>query len=109
MIKPLFVFISFSENAGFKEKSLMTFEAFELKCFSVTKNFKPQSGYDKTYIQVLFSDGTQDEIRLDLNENCRGYKDDAFSYMSYVRKCQNENKPVSEYLPKLQFLENVTW
>ena len=87
----------------------MSFEDFEIKCYSVTRDFKPDSGYDKTYIRVLFSDGTEDEIRLDLNENCRSYKNDAFSYMSYVRKLQKENKPVSDYLPKLHFLESVTW
>jgi hypothetical protein len=70
MRKPLFAYIYWSENNNFKTQSLMPFKEFEATCKIVANQVGYDNGYDKTKVDILFSDGTQYGLRLDLSMNC---------------------------------------
>jgi hypothetical protein len=93
MTKPLFVYVNWSENPAFEEKSIMSFDSFEMKCSVATHNRTDRLGYDKTSIKVLFSDGAEYNCRLDLDQDCRGFKDHANSMLDYHAKREQAGVP----------------
>lgn len=98
MIKPLFVYINWSESPEFEENSLVDFDNFELKCFSITSRMEPNEGYDKTDIEVLFSDGSRYGARVDLDPGCRGFKDHAQNRIK-----SSKEKERSDFLKSVEF------
>ena len=68
MIKPLFVYVYWSENSRFTDKELLSFIEFERKCKDAAREVGTGNGYDKTKIKVLFDNGEYYECRLDLCE-----------------------------------------
>jgi len=62
----LWVYVHWSESSLFKEKELLSFVEFEKTAALAAHAVGLDCGYDKTKIQVLFSDGQDYEARLDL-------------------------------------------
>ena len=110
MTKPLFVYVNWSESGDFEEKSLMSFQDFESKCYEITKDWEYPRGYDKTSITVLFSNGDEYKARVDLNHNCRGFKQHAESLIGFRNRCREEGKKLSNNMTECEdFLETVTF
>jgi hypothetical protein len=108
-IKPLFVYVNWSENGAFKEKSLMDFEEFERACFSASADLDPSKGYDKTSIQVLFSDGSQYGARVDLNFKCRGFKEHAQIMIEGRKRLVKNGHELKNSCELTNFLETITF
>lgn len=80
-IKPLFVYVEWSESIHFEDKSLLVFEEFERIAHEVAMGHT--TGYLKTQVYVLFDSGKRYECRLDLGqEDCKGF-------MNYVERLVN--------------------
>ena len=102
MIKPLFVFVNFSENEAFEDNGLWDFSVFESKCWSITEKMQPNNGYDKTDVEVLFSNGGRFGVRLDLAPECRGFQD------LVLKRLRSTTSPTSAHESLcLDFLKSV--
>lgn len=108
MAKPIFVYVNWSELNSLKEKSLHRFESFEMKCAVATHDMQGRSGYYKTSIKVLFDDGSEYSCRVDLDPQCRGFKDHAKSVIAYRHSREAAGVPYAD-AACADFLEAVTF
>jgi len=66
-VKPLYVYVFWSESGDIEDKSLYTFINFEDKARRVAAAIPANSGYAKTKIKLITSDGLDHgHLRLDL-------------------------------------------
>lgn len=104
LIKPIFVYVFWSESNNFIEKGLYNFKEFELKA-RIAAIENGDYGYCKTKIQVLFSNGDDYACRLDLATNDdTGFKQHAANVINYQE--QNHKDEKCEYV---NFLKAINW
>ncbi len=113
MAKPVWVYIHWSENKAFTEKSVLTFKDFELKCNRVAKEVGYDNGYDKTKIKVLFDDGEYYECRLDLcAKEDNGFRDHCEGVAKWVgseRFMKTYGDVVKEYERLKDYINSIVW
>ncbi|MCY9829320.1 LPD25 domain-containing protein [Vibrio chagasii] len=83
-IKPLTVFVHWSESRAFDSDTEYDFADFEAKALEVAKT-NPLGGYDKTKVTVTFDNDHQHECRLDLGcgGNDQGFAEHCLSTLNY--------------------------
>jgi hypothetical protein len=102
-IKPLFVYVLWSESGEFEENSLLKFEDFERKAVNVGLSHDPEGGYYKTKINVLFDDGSEYGCRLDLCPNeAHGFRIHAYNFIRYYKQFGDSEENVA-------FLSSIDW
>lgn len=116
MIKPIFVYIHWSENDNFKSQSIMSFKEFENTCKLVAQQVGYDNGYDKTKVDILFSDGSQYGVRLDLSMNCDQsfwrYCHDQLEWFNsekFNEFCGDNNSLRVLWLERKDFLNKINW
>jgi hypothetical protein len=106
-VKPLFVYVYWSESNDFEEKSLLPFHEFELKAKMVAFLYQDH-GYCKTKINVLFSNGAEYGCRLDLSpSDTQCFKQHSLRMIDWVES--DKDSHVQDYAPNAEFLKTVTW
>ncbi len=116
-MKPLFVYVLWSENQAFQNNSLHKFKTFETISKRVAHEVGTDNGYDKTKIKVLFDNGEYSEVRLDLcadGDTC--YRDYIAQEIKYIgsekfKKTYSRNKQAYENCIKYkeEFLLQINW
>ncbi|MFA0210017.1 LPD25 domain-containing protein [Vibrio artabrorum] len=83
-IKPLTVFVHWSESRAFDSDTEYDFADFETKALAVAKT-NLLGGYDKTKVTVKFDNGHEHECRLDLGcgGNDHGFAEHCLSTLNY--------------------------
>jgi hypothetical protein len=98
-MKPIFVYVEWSESNLFNEKSIYTFQEFETLCLCELKT-KQTGGYTKTKIEVLFSNGLSYGCRLDICQDTPNFYQHAKAvietYESRIKDYNNDNKFIIE-------------
>lgn len=116
-MKPLFVYVIWSENQAFQNNSLHEFKTFESMSKRVAHEVGTDNGYDKTKIKVLFDNGEYSEVRLDLcadGDTC--YRDYVKQQINWIggekfNNAYSRHKPTYEnYIKyKQEFLLQINW
>lgn len=116
MSKPVWVYVYWSENRAFEEKSLLPFRRFEEICANAARKVGVDNGYDKTKIKVLFDDGEYYECRLDLcPQEDTGFKQHCYSMAKWIGserflKCYNHDPDIiAEYEEVKRYIESIEW
>lgn len=116
-MKPLFVYVLWSENQAIQNNSLHEFKEFETMSKRVAHEVGTDNGYDKTKIKVLFDNGEHHVVRLDL---CAGgdtcYRDYVAQEIKYIGSEQFRNSysnykyTYENYIKyKQEFLLQINW
>lgn len=104
-MKAVWVKVYWSESNEFKDDELVPFKEFEKRCRKIARQTGCNSGYTKTKTLVLFDEGSQYELRLDLAENDdHGFKDRAIKTIAYHER--NASSPMGSYV---EFLKKIQW
>jgi|688.fasta_scaffold230584_4 hypothetical protein len=116
-MKPLFVYVLWSENQAFQNNSLHEFKTFETISKRVAHKVGTDNGYDKTKIKVLFDNGEQHEVRLDLcadGDTCyRDYVAQEIKYIGsekFINTYSHDKQTFDMYTKyKQEFLLQINW
>jgi hypothetical protein len=116
-MKPLFVYVLWSENQAFQSNSLHEFKTFETMSKRVAHEVGTENGYDKTKIKVLFDNGEQHVVRLDLcadGDTCyRDYVKQQINWIgseNFRTSYSNYKLTYESYIKyKQEFLLKIDW
>lgn len=101
------VIVHWSESFNFTDNSELSLKEFE-RISLITANAVPDnSGYDKTKVTVVFTDGQEYNCRVDLNKQCTGLVSHVRA-MKVWRSMENDTKEVEGYNEILKAFELTT-
>ncbi len=111
-MKPIFVYVEYSESNLFDEKAIYPFNQFETLCICELKT-KETAGYTKTKIEVLFSNGLSYGCRLDLHRDTPNFQQHARAFIeTFENRIKNydDNKFLIEQTRSCYgFLKAIDW
>ena len=108
-MKPLFVYVLWSESGKFNEKELLTFDEFEKKAFIAAMSYG-DTGYLKTKIDVLFNDGSKYHCRLDLAQNDEhGFMHHCFQMMNRYQAMKDDSCEQDYLAENYIFINKIEW
>lgn len=115
-VKPLWVYVYWSESSEFKDKELLPFAEFERIAKRAAMAVGEGNGYDKTKIRVLFSDGEYYDTRLDLcpgeDHGFRSYCNSMIEWIGserYLNTYEHDKQTKGMYIKLKDYIESIEW